>query len=409
MVSPTGLKPAVEVKHHDEYHTKSLPEEEENGVNNISNDKTPSLSSSSVAIIRNKHNNSTILPFDEAIMNQFERCRTKNLLRTDPLVGVHKRVIPGSLNLITTFDEDHFSKKRCTVLPKNVSMDQAFDANTFNFNKTSQSETLVRVDLCGSVHSILVNVSPLMYGHGLLIPWSERGYAQRLTANAVDVAIDLLRMEQQQRDDDDDDDDDYDDGTTNKSFRIGFNSLGAFSSVNHLHLHILYPGELHRIEAEAQPEVSRAGFPIEHASSARRFTTGECTVDILDWMVPCFSFHAAATTTNRTSVDMERVDRIVSAKVSNLVTILQDRSIPHNVLFLKGPRVIVIPRQPQHHFDSNEAGFNAALGEISGLIVSKSLDDYRGFEEERVKEVMRDSVACDDALMDDLLSNLMDS
>ena len=72
-------------------------------------------------------------------------------------------------------------------------MDEPFNPNKFNFNRVGDKETLITVADKDETHRILVNVSPLMYGHGLLIPYSKKCLPQQLTSEPIQLAIRLLR------------------------------------------------------------------------------------------------------------------------------------------------------------------------------------------------------------------------
>jgi len=353
------------------------------------------------------------LPFDETIFAEFERCRKQNILRTDPLApNVIRRRLPGKLGLVAAFEPDLFLKKRPAALPPEVSVDEPFDPAKFNFNLVKNGgEKLLSIPYQNEDHSILVNVSPLMFGHGLLIPWCSKCLPQSLTADAISLAFHTLQHSKSNR------------------VRIGFNSLGAFSSVNHLHLHILYPDQLNRATNGYKPGALFAkqhGFPIEHAPIQRTLKTtiiaGSKTdsssfayqVDILEWKAPCFSFSSHPSSLPECN-DANGINngndvrdfQAMKDAVVHFVSLLQSLSIPHNVLFAHDEncqklRVIVLPRQPQHHFDADTAGFNAALGEISGYLVAKTKEHFLNFDEEKIIDLFQDKVACDEAIIERL-------
>ncbi|CAB9523086.1 GDP-D-glucose phosphorylase 1 [Seminavis robusta] len=324
---------------------------------------------------------------DVILKEQFERCRQAgSILRNDPLDSdVLRKSLPGTLGLISEFEPSLFGHKRPATVSSH-DMDEPFNADKFHFNKVGPEEVLVLIHFQEQEetthHPILVNVSPLMYGHGLLIPWGDEGLPQQLIPKAVTLAIQVLQV-----------------SASNCEFCIGFNSLGAFSSVNHLHLHVLFPSELDheaRLGGEDPLMGGRKDFPIAYAPIEMTVTRGyeDCQVDLLDWMIPCFSFRQCTT---------------LQAAVSRFVRFLHTQQIPHNVLFLKedsSTRVVVIPRQPQHHFDANKHGFNAALGEISGMLIAKTRHQFEAFEEARVRQIMVKHVACEEGILTKILNEL---
>ena len=71
---------------------------------------------------------------------------------------------------------------------------------------------------------IIINNSPIELGHILLLPQMYTCNKQVLNLNAVRLATDVSLL------------------TNSNGLFIGFNSLGAYASVNHLHLHAYYCG-----------------------------------------------------------------------------------------------------------------------------------------------------------------------
>lgn len=75
------------------------------------------------------------------------------------------------------------------------------------------------------ITTFLINNSPLTKFHSLVCPRLNDGLPQIMTKECIELAIDLIA------------------GLNDHSYRIGYNSLGAFSSVNHLHLHLIHVTE----------------------------------------------------------------------------------------------------------------------------------------------------------------------
>lgn len=142
----------------------------------------------------------------------------------------------------------HLATKRPTTMSQEVvPVTRPFDPALFNFKKASPREIVVRVATSRaggpslvaageaassaaaaavpSSHPIFVNVNPLLDGHGLLTPSMEACHPQVIAPAALEAALQVLHL------------------STRPDFRIGFNSLGAWASVNHLHLHTFYVRE----------------------------------------------------------------------------------------------------------------------------------------------------------------------
>ena len=119
-----------------------------------------------------------------------------------------------------------------------TSVVQPFNENVFNFNKVNECEVLLRCqnqlnDVAHSIHgttTFLVNNSPITKYHSLICPRLTENLSQVITRECIEFAIDLMT------------------GLNERSYRIGYNSLGAFSSVNHLHLHLIHVPEKMYVE-----------------------------------------------------------------------------------------------------------------------------------------------------------------
>lgn len=108
-----------------------------------------------------------------------------------------------------------------------TSIVQPFDESLFNFTKASKSEVLLQCQSqLGSTESgittFLINNSPLTKFHSLICPRLGDKLSQIITKESVEFAIDLLT------------------GLNDRCYRIGYNSLCALASVNHLHLHLMH-------------------------------------------------------------------------------------------------------------------------------------------------------------------------
>lgn len=78
--------------------------------------------------------------------------------------------------------------------------------------------------------TFLVNNSPITKYHSLICPRLTDNLSQIITKDCIAFAIDLIT------------------GLNDRSYRIGYNSLGAFSSVNHLHMHLIHVPEKMYVE-----------------------------------------------------------------------------------------------------------------------------------------------------------------
>ncbi len=116
-------------------------------------------------------------------------------------------------------------------------MEQPFDDARFNFTKAAQEEALFAFQPARDGHAdylprsasaspnlVLINVSPIEYGHVLLVPRVLDRLNQVVDQSSMLLALQFVNEV----------DDPY--------FRVGFNSLGAYGTINHLHFQVCVGG-----------------------------------------------------------------------------------------------------------------------------------------------------------------------
>jgi len=74
--------------------------------------------------------------------------------------------------------------------------------------------------VCALYLQVLINVSPIEYGHVLLVPRVLESIPQAMNAATFMQALHFARE------------------ADNPYFRVGYNSLGAYATINHLHFQV---------------------------------------------------------------------------------------------------------------------------------------------------------------------------
>lgn len=111
---------------------------------------------------------------------------------------------------------------------------QPFDEKKFNFLKAYVREVLFQFDAEGHNETcfeeaaatganpglVLINVSPIEYGHVLLVPRIMDRLPQLITEDSMLLALQFAAAAE------------------NPYFRVGYNSLGAYATINHLHFQV---------------------------------------------------------------------------------------------------------------------------------------------------------------------------
>lgn len=174
----------------------------------------------------------------------------------------------------------------------------------------------------------------------------------------------------------------------------GFNSTGAWSSVNHFHLQGFFLNEL-----SAQP------LPV--LTQRRRELFQYCGADapvaafeLPDWPMHCYAIGAR----DRSSASRAVVRSIVHVAWT-LVELLQAQNVPHNVLLAHDietsqPLVIVFPRKLQQENGvtlfpelSGGVGLHFAIAEVAGLVVASSAGVFERFTQDAFVQILSDEVS----------------
>lgn len=201
---------------------------------------------------------------------------------------------------------------------------QAFDPYAFNFNKPFlRSETFWRGELLGREVDLLYNKFPFIDLHGLLVPEREQCLPQFLSQGYHDYAWTLC----------------HDLAPGLPGLGLGYNSYGAYASVNHLHLQMF---------------VRDAGLPIERPQW--RHNGGD-----RDYPAACIRF-------DRADEAWKYLDE------------LHRREHPYNLLYRPGC-MYCLPRARQGGYEHSPWTGGYAWYEMSGGVVAYNAGDFESLDE----------------------------
>lgn len=303
--------------------------------------------------------------FDSALCSAWRQRVELGLFRYR-LEDLQTQILPGSVGFVAQLNVERGVQRRP---PQNIqSVRQEFDPEQFNFNKIRPGEVLFRLrrrepegpkqwdeDIL-----VLINVSPLEWGHVLLVPQPALGLPQRLLPGTLRAGLEAVLL------------------SLHPGFRVGFNSLGGLASVNHLHLHGYYL---------AHP------LPVEGAPSTPLDPKGY--IHLLQALpAPGFLFY-----TSGPGPDMEGLIR----RVCRATDYLSNHEIAHNLFVTRGAppgpaspstgltglRVILWARKSS--FGIKESGaFNVALCELAGHLPVKTSQDFGSLTEAAAVALIQD-------------------
>ncbi|EES16792.1 GDP-L-galactose phosphorylase 2 [Sorghum bicolor] len=296
----------------------------------------------------------------DILLSEWEDRMARGLFRYD-VTACETKVIPGNLGFVAQLNEGRHLKKRPTEFRVDRVL-QPFDPAKFNFTKVGQEEVLfqfengdgddsyflndapiIAVDRAPNV--VAINVSPIEYGHVLLIPRVLDRLPQKIDPESFLLALQMAAE------------------AASPYFRLGYNSLGAFATINHLHFQAYYLS---------------VPFPVEKAATLKiplsedTMKNGVTVSKLINYPVRGLVFEGGNTLEDLANV------------VSNACIWLQDNNVPYNVLISDcGKRVFLFPQCYAEKQALGEVSqelldtqVNPAVWEISGHIVLKRRSDY---------------------------------
>ncbi|XP_043700862.1 GDP-L-galactose phosphorylase 2-like [Telopea speciosissima] len=320
-----------------------------------------------VGLSEEDEENPEISFLDILLLGQWEDRMSRGLFRYD-VTTCETKVIPGQYGFIAQLNEGRHLKKRPTEFRVDRVL-QPFDENKFNFTKVGQEEVLFRFEpsddgktlyvpnasinggASQSPSVVAINVSPIEYGHVLLIPRVLDCLPQRIDRDSLLLALHMASE------------------AANPFFRLGYNSLGAFATINHLHFQAYYLATPFPVEKAPTRKISMVkGLP----------ERGVMVSQLLNYPVRGLVFEGGNTI-------QDLSDAIASSCIC-----LQDNNIPYNVLISGcGKRVFIFPQCYAEKQALGEVSqelldtqVNPAVWEISGHMVLKRKKDYEDASED---------------------------
>nr|XP_056721741.1 LOW QUALITY PROTEIN: GDP-D-glucose phosphorylase 1 [Euleptes europaea] len=312
-------------------------------------------------------------PFDVALQRGWADRVARGLFRYR-LGELRTRLLPGPAGFVAQLNPRRGWDRRPPQEARSVR--QPFDPRRFNFTRLRPGEVLFALAPRHRPRGpppvlVAINVSPLEQGHVLLLPEPGRGLPQVLTAEALLAGLEALLL------------------SGRAAFRLGFNSLGAGASVNHLHLHAYYLARELRVEtAPCRPLRPAAGLHLLHGVPA-----------------PGLLFYCPAG-----GDGLEQLAR----RVCRLTDHLARHEVAHNLFATRGAapegerrrgaaaagarpgvRVILWPRRVS--FGAKDgAAFNVALCELAGHLPLKTAADFEALTEDSARRLIQAQLLPDD-------------
>ena len=331
--------------------------------------------------------NTSMSLFDHHVCSGWDECVKLQKFKYD-LSTTESRTLPGTLGFVAQLNEGRATKKRQTEF-KVDEVKQSFDEMKFNFKKVSGSEVLFRFEpleedsiiememdkeanqgnsifvsegeekphIHESPNLVIINVSPIEYGHILLVPRVKDSLPQQVAPSTMHFALQMAAE------------------SDNPFFRVGFNSLGAYGSVNHLHFQGYYLDA--PFPVERAPTVAIPGLP-QMINRVRVTQLAEYPVrGIVMEMV------------HEGELDLDSSLWQLAKLCGNACRKLARANVPHNIFIVDGgSRLFLFPQCYQARISAGvvpewilNTGVNPAAFEISGHLLMKTRDDFDALDE----------------------------
>lgn len=325
------------------------------------------------------------------IRDALEKSNTKDagvLLYTLPHTLDTRVLVASSGEAVIVSSNPWRKMKRVAFTATEVS--QPFDDASFHFLKADVKECLAWLRVCcpGSAPSkadarfisetgcnvdphndtlLLLNNAPLTSSHFLVVPQPAARLPQVLTPYAVRVAVALCLSLAA----------DTDNADGSSDVLLGFNSICAFASVNHLHLHA-YRLALAPQQRQELKQAKSGTIPALHRPTTPLRCSPDFPVSISSGKMPGF-----------------RVDHLSSeASLQVLTTVIQtvqSHDCAHNVVFFSddsGDVSAVVYCRAKAVGVKDAASLNVAISELSGHVFAKSCDAFEGYSGDELDAVI---------------------
>jgi ATP adenylyltransferase/5',5'''-P-1,P-4-tetraphosphate phosphorylase II len=205
-----------------------------------------------------------------------------------------------------------------------ISIQAPYDAAAFSFNRPfMQQETIASGKLMGRHIDLYYNKYPFVELHSLLVPDREQCYPQYLFEEMHDYVWRLVESLSE----------------TLPGIRVGYNALGAFASVNHLHLQLF---------------VRERPLPVEHVQWAHN-------AGARDYPVDCRVFD-----------DVQAAWQYIAQ--------LHECNEAYNLLYTPG-RLYCLPRRKQGEFELPGWSNGFSWYELCGGMIAFNHEDWAALDE----------------------------
>jgi len=292
-----------------------------------------------------------------------------------------------------------------------------FDESKFNFNKVNPKEILFTINLDeesiitnekvkkdeedidfdenqleneiseSSLHPVLINISPIAANHCILPLFPTEELPQVIGSDILVLLLQVFKM------------------SNSETLRVGYNSIGGYSSVNHLHFQLIYADDLIKsdkfpMELAEKKEFHRSGLQ-SIKDEINMYSVGVIFEELSEY--PARTFVIRPIDKN---ADIGDIYSSLSFAVGALTNILLDKNIPHNIFISeKGYCIYITPRI--YEKDVHDDNMKCAWLEIAGVAICRNKKFYESITQEVFEKILQTEVSLSDKDFDELKSTII--
>ena len=222
------------------------------------------------------------------------------------------------------------------------------DFDNENLTKEKQSEESKEIcdeEVADSYHPLYINPVPWVAGQSYLALFPDECLPQAVSTELLTLAMNTFRL------------------SKNPYLRLGYDSLGANSDINHLHFHVLFAETFGGFPVERCPRKLLIESTLQHknADEINMFSIGIRLFEV-EYPAKCLVISPVAEINEGNMSDStESVGNVTGMIVNNLI----ESNIPHSLL-ISGDKleVYIFPRSYQHSFEIGKSSFLDMAGVI---------------------------------------------
>ena len=254
---------------------------------------------------------------------------------------------PASASPITSTTFSNFDDSQSKLSDENnVICWVDFDNEEISKEKPSEeSKEICDEEVGDSYHPLYLNPTPWVNGQCLLALFPDECLPQAVSTELLTLAMNIFRL------------------SKNQNLRLGYDSLGANSDINHLHFNVLFTDRFGNLPVEKAQRNLLLESSLQHKKpdEINMFSIGVRLFE-LNYPAKCLLITPSVHIDESNISDgTESVGNVTGMVVNHLI----EKNIPHS-LYIAGDKleVYIFPRKFQNDFTISKSGFLDLAGVV---------------------------------------------